>query len=1104
MLQLIQSNRAEELLQRLAARLATPAPAGQSVLSAQTVLVQSQGMRQWLNIELARNNGIAANLDTPMPATFLWQICQQVMPLQISQASPFDKRAMSWHIMAILPGLLADAQFAPLQNFLSGQQHEQLHRYQLAYRIADVYDQYLVYRPDWILAWEQGEDGGLPAEQRWQAVLWRALVARVCGDERPMHRASIHKEACTRILKGEFDPGAIPEYIAVFGLSSLPPQQLDLLVALGEVCTVELYAMNPCAHYWGDIVSEKSRSRRAAAQSGPPAEVVELYLDVGNPLLASWGGQGREFFDLLLEREITSTECFVTSPPQTLLQVVQDDILRLRSRDDAIGNNALPAQPQYPLAATDESIQVHICHSPLREVEVLHDQVMAMLADDASLRPRDIIVMVPDIGAYAPSIHAVFSQRRVDMANLRYTISDRHSVDDTPVLRACLALVDLPRSRFSAPEIIDLLQLPAVARKFDFAAADVARLAAWIERSGIRWGRDAEHKQDWGLPGEGANTWQFGIDRLLLGYAMSSQHGIWRDILPCDEVDASSADLLGRLQQFLDLLWRWRQVLQTDHAWADWQRLLNNCWDDFFAPDEEESQSIDRLRQGVEELADDPAVAQLPESITPALLRSLLQQVVEQPGSNFGFLAGGVSFCTLMPMRSIPFRIICLLGMNDGEFPRQHSVPGFDLVANDKPRRGDRNRRGDDRYQMLEALLAARDRLYISYVGRDALDNSDKVASVLLSELLDYCGRAARCSGDEQIDPVQAQQNLLKQLLTHHHLQPFDARYFASGPSRWFSYAGEYYNAAARHSEPPLSWATQSLPAQSAVSQTIQVAHLLQFMGNACKAFLQQRLDIQLDIADGELSDTEVLQLDGLSKYLLGQDAVSSQLHERTQHEWQQLCYAAGQAPLGGPGELMLAGIWSQAEGLAQVVRPLLTGEAEVIAVSIEIAGWHLEGEVGPLFGDKLVNWRPGEWRKSQLLQQWLRHVLANACVGPVTTCLADKRGLHTFAPIGKDQALDWLQTLLDWYALGMTRPLPLLPETAWRWLEEMTKTDDSDAAQTKAMSTWSGNSGFGFAEGNNVWFGRCFSIDEVFTADFSRLTAELVEPAFLALESSA
>jgi exodeoxyribonuclease V gamma subunit len=1096
MLQLIQSNRTELLVDRLAARLSLQSATNSNVLQPQTVLVQSQGMRQWLTIELARRNGIAANLATPMPATFLWQLCQRVMGQDVSPQSSFDKLSMSWHIMALLPELVEHGECAPLAHYLGEHRHQQLQRYQLAYRIADIFDQYLLYRPDWLLAWERGGDTALEPAQRWQPVLWRSLVERISRLGQEPHRAEVYREVQRRLAAGKCDRDAIPGYLAIFGVSSLPPQQMDLFIALGQRTSVEVYAMNPCGQYWGDIVSEKKRSKRLLGAKESPDSAAQ-FLQVGNPLLASFGTMGRDFFDLMLERDIDSSDHFVDTGEETLLQVLQRDILRLQNRAHSDG------LPRFTIAAGDHSIALHSCHSPMREVEVLHDQLLAMLGTDSELRMRDIVVMVPDISAYAPVIHAVFSQPRQGGA-LRYSISDRTQAEEAPVLRAFLALVELPGSRFTAPEIVDLIQTPAIAARFDLTAAELARIRHWLASSGVRWGWSADHKRELGLPPNPASTWRFGLDRLLLGYALPASAGLFNNTLASDEVDSGSAALLGRTLQLLDSLWDWRARLQQDYSWRDWLLLLRQCVSDFFDPDHEDTAVLDQLLQKLAADTSGVAIDQLDEPITPALLQSMLRQHLQQAGENIGFLAGGINFCTLMPMRSIPFKVVCLLGMNDQQFPRSQRQPGFDLIARERPRRGDRNRRNDDRYQMLEAILAARDRLYISYVGNDVRDNSSKLASVLVGELTDYCRQAALVEGDEIAQPGLTKARVLDRLLTRHHLQPFDERYFSSDEPQWFSYAREYYNAALRPGGDRAPWGKQSLPPVQPLARRLRLDSLLAFVANPCRSFLQQRLGVYLAVDDDELADTEVLQLEGLDRYQLARDAQQRQLEGMEETRWRQLCAAAGLAPQGGPGALALDLLWSDAARITAVVQKCLVARPRSIALELELGEFLVEGELGPIHDDRLVHWRPGRFRKHQLLQHWLRHVLANAAEGAVTSHLVDAEGEYRFAPVAAADATAWLEQLLALYQQGMQRALPLFPETAWSWLEGWAESGDEAQAWLRAEICWSPGSGFGRGESEDPFMSRCFGFNDLVDSDFTRLALELVEPVRIALESSA
>ncbi|WP_379907466.1 exodeoxyribonuclease V subunit gamma [Marinobacterium aestuariivivens] len=382
--------------------------------SDECILVQSPGMAQWLKLELAEGLGIASGLRFPLPATFLWDSFATLLPA-VPERSAYRKEAMCWKLMDILPQHLETPEFAPLRHYLE-QDETGFKRYQLCGKIADIFDQYLVYRPDWIDAWSRGEAIGDPlGDQVWQPMLWRALQARTEALGQPhWHRANM-MEAFVAAL-GQAPAGQLPQRLFVFGISALPQTYLQALQALGRRIEVHLMILNPCRHYWGDIVDPaylaKLSRKLFAGQDPAVLSGAADYLESGNPLLASMGKLGRDYLHQLQEMDLPGFDFYELpgeqlEAPATLLGRIQRDILELEDRsrepEAATGSGWKTA-----LDPADPSLQLHSCHSPLRELEVLQDRLLDMLEADPGLAPRDIIVMMPDVAAYAPHIEAVF------------------------------------------------------------------------------------------------------------------------------------------------------------------------------------------------------------------------------------------------------------------------------------------------------------------------------------------------------------------------------------------------------------------------------------------------------------------------------------------------------------------------------------------------------------------------------------------------------------------------------------------------------------------------------------------------------------------------
>jgi exodeoxyribonuclease V gamma subunit len=817
-----------------------------AVLETETVLVQSNGIAQWLKLALAADPdvddptaggaGIASNLSLQMPGRFIWQLYRWLLPAsEIPEQSGFDKNQLRWRLFRLLPQLAAQDEFRLLQSYLAGDEGQRKLQ-QLAFKLADLFDQYQVYRADWLASWQQGRDvlldhqghaTPLTADQRWQAALWRAIIADVPSAERQFSRAMLHHNFLQAAKKYSLDnrPAGLPRRVIVFGISSLPQQVLEALAAIAPYTQVLLAVHNPCQHYWADIIADKDllktqtqrQNRKAISQqknlsdgAAPPSIAQQVITpdqlhNQAQPLLAAWGKQGRDYIRLLDQFDETQAhldlfrgqriDLFSSNPPTHLLAQLHNDILELRP--------ALESAAHWPALSRSQaqSLCFATAHSAMREVEILHDDLLAQFAADPSLKPADVMVMVPDIHLYAAAISAVFGRISKDDARyIPFTIADQSAVQQEPLLQALQLLLQLRTERFTASTVLDLLQLPALQLRFGFSEADIQLLKSWIEAANIRWGLDAAQRHSLGLPdGFDQNSWQSGLQRMLLGYAIG-QSDPWQGIAPCAQVGGLSAALAGQLAQLLDRLqqaWQQSAVQRTPVQWAAW---LSQLLTDFFEADNEPQQSLlDKLQLALTEWLAQCQQAELTDELELNVVSVAWLEGFAGQGLAQRFLAGAVNFATLMPMRAIPFAQIHLLGMNDGDFPRQMIKQDFDLMAaNYRP--GDRSRRDDDRYLFLEALLSARQRLRISWVGHSVHDNSERAPSVLVGQLRDHLAAVWRIdSGSGQILQADA---FLNAITVHHPLQPFSRRYLAAD-SALVSYQHEWL--ALHQSLPPIA-----------------------------------------------------------------------------------------------------------------------------------------------------------------------------------------------------------------------------------------------------------------------------------------------------------
>ncbi len=1021
-------------------------------LESEIILVQSNGVAEWLKIALAEELGVCAATRVALPARFLWEAYRGMLGRErVPQRSPFDKGPLTWRLMRLLPALLADPVFQPLRHFLGDGDPER--RLQLAERLSDLFDQYQVYRADWLDDWAAGRDQlrsargealALPADQRWQGQLWRAVNDSLPAPLRQSGRATIHNEFVRASEEGGPPAGKLPRRVVLFGISALPYQTLQAVAALSRHCQVLLAVPNPCQFYWGDIIEGREllgASRKRQQQRGGidlsaiPLEELHAH---SHPLLASWGRQGRDFVRMLDEFDTEAAGRFDNLRIDLFSEGEGDNLL---GQVQAAVRDMLPLSEHPRLAPDpqDRSIEFHVAHSVQREVEVLHDQLLSWFAQasEPALRPRDVVVMVPDIDTFSAAIHAVFDQhKRSDPRFIPFEIGDVKDRSVNPLLVALEWLLRLPQQRCRQSEVRDLLDVPALAARFGLADEDLPTLGLWIEGASVRWGLDQQHRDGLGLGSAGEqNAWIFGVRRMLLGYA-SGAGANFNGIEPYAEVGGLDAALAGSLAQLIETLLAWRATLAQARTPAEWGEQARALLAAFFdASEESDRLTLGQLQDALQNWLETCYNAEFAEAVPLAVLREAWLGGLDEPTLNHQFVSGGVTFCSLMPMRAVPFRIVCLLGMNDGDFPRRARQADFDLLAlPGMARPGDRSRRDDDRYLMLEAVLAARDKLYISWVGRNVRDNSEQPASVLVSQLRDYL------KAGWELD--------LDAMTTEHALQPFSRRYFEQGGLP--TYAGEWR---AAHAVSDAEADAAMPPFELDGDYRLKLAELAKFLKQPARHFFQRRLGVWFGDPATLGQDEEPFSFNALERYLLedsllddgGPPEAIGEVRANLAARAERLA-REGVLPIG-----LIGRKWQEQliDGLVPVRTAWLTLGARFRAPApklpvhfrfeggIELDDWidqlrtGADGEAWLMQISSKVADSKGFPRGDKLIGPWLRQLAAAAAGHPVTGHLVARDAIVTMAPLDADSARADLAALVALWRRNLDQPLPVACKTA-------------------------------------------------------------------------
>lgn len=1015
MIHLYQSNRLEVLL-KLAVLVQEKEPL-RSPLDAETWLVQSQGMQRWLQFELAREHGLAANLDMQLPAGFFWRLLNKLVP-GVPKRSPFDAEVLSWKLLTLLPTVFAQAPALAA----AWAEASARGRYNLAWRVADVFDQYLIYRPEWLAAWSAGKLLGIEGEggrdEAWQAALWRELTrpwAKAGGAEHSPYRANLLRQL--RQALATAPEHLLPKRLCVFGISNLPEVYRELLEALSARIPVHVFLQNPCQEYWGD-------ARRAQQDAA-----------LENPLLASWGSQGRAFIDAMTAGQADEPLAplflpYVYEGGVTLLARLQEDILQRRPPEQA---------GPHEWQEADDSLRVHSCHSALREVEVLHDELLRRFEADPALMPHEVLVMTTDIATFAPLIDAVFGSTERGPGRIPYSIADRRTREETPILDTFKQLLALGQSRFEQEVVLGLLEEPLLAAAFEITAAELPTVQRWLRELHLRWGLDSAARAREGLPAA-AFTWEAVLNRLFLGYALPPSLSPEPDarafgILPADLVEGSRALLMSRLYRFIQALATLSQDLQRPRTPAAWADFLRETIARFFQ--EDEGELLQLLRDLAEELAEQAALANSDEPVPASVLLTWYERHAQGLASRRGFLQGVVTVCAMVPMRSLPFKVIAVLGLDDGVFPRQQRPWPFDLIPRE-PRPGDRSRREDDRYLFLETLLAAGSALHLSYVGRSQLDGTARPPSPLLAELLDVVDRTAG-------------QPLSRRLVQHHALQAFSPANFQAGAGYQSFNAEAFAAAQALGAAAPARAAEVRLPAPAEALSQLSLTQLWRGLRNPARLLLRERFGIQPRWSEELLPGEEPVALEFGARQDLREALF---LNPDTPPDYWA---ATGALPAGAWGESLLReeqrGVMALRERLS--FAPEACSHADF---SLLIDGLALGGRLQGLHEGGQGLWHFNKLGAGARIEAWLKHLCLCAArpegVALRTELYSQEAKTLVFGPVAQSEVLlaDWLAA----YRQALSTALPFAPRISLAWAEWAGR--DEVRAGQEAEKAWLGN----------------------------------------------
>ncbi len=1063
----------EILMQGLSSVLAE---AGGNPVLPRWIAVQSRGMKQWISLNLAERLGICANIRFVFPRPLVDELLSRFRPFE-SSGEPVAEDFFFWSALKLIRENMSLKELSGIEAYLRGDSGDKK-MFQVSQKIAALFDDYEVYRPDMLLDWQnQGKKDALKDPlMEWQAFLFQKMM-ETCPEQ---HLAFKTHAFFSGFEKEKFTMDGLPPQISLFGMSSLPELFLQVFYKISTVMDIHLFLLTPSSRFFFDIRSDREMEK-AALKKGEANALEFFFEEPVNPLLSCLGASGIRFHSSLenFHYHEPFDDLFfdpLDDASGSMLCVLQSDILNLNHRKE--GGQTLP----LAVDPFDTSISIHACHSPMREAQILKDLLLAEFEKDPGLDPHDIIVMMPDIEAYAPFIESVFSLETA----LPFSISDRRKRSESEPLEAFLKILALKGSRLEKSLVLDLLLSESIAKKFQISLDDVARIEQMTSDAGILWGKDGDHRQDLGFDPFCENTWQFGFDRLFMGMAMPEGYdSLVQGILPCESFEGLDLEVLGKLAAFCHALFTGLSSLEGEKTTETWMRVLRKLPFSLLDENNKSSEDLFFLMETLDGMESGAKKAGFTEAVSFDVVHSLLAQKLDLNISQGNFMSGNITFCNILPMRSIPFKIVVLMGMDESAFPKKVFSPGFNLMKK-FPRPGDKNQRQEDLYLFLETLLSARQKLIITYAGMSIKDNSLVPCSGVVSELMEVMEQGF-------VFPEGFQ------YLFFHPLHPFDTAYF-DGKGPFFSFSGDNCRMAAallrkRPEKKPFVWAGGMKKPKEPLL-TLPLDDIIRFFRNPIEGFVKNGLNITLKLSEKEKEDREAFSLAGLDQYLLGSLVFEKKTGLPRETDLYPVLKAMGSLPPGRKGRF-------EYEKLMALANPLIEKAGKIfgmaplppVTAEIDVDGVLVSGQIRDIREEGAFAMGFGRLNGARFLSAWIRHLFLNAAGPkgyPKQTFLMgrDPKGKKPvmtcrFPELAKDARL-YLKELVEIFKIGQKGPFYFSCETSFQFAEALSSdgfalTEESvSKAMVRAKKFWHDRHQ-GTGEKNNRYINLCVEENDPF-----------------------
>ncbi|ANZ22646.1 exodeoxyribonuclease V subunit gamma [Buchnera aphidicola (Diuraphis noxia)] len=984
---------------------------------------------KYLNIFISNNIGISANFKFYRPHDFIWKVFQSIL-YKNNLKNTCTQSIITWNIMNVLNKKNFCEHIKTKDNAYK--------KFKFSYLMATIFHQYLIYRPNWINEWEQNKNTCLINEDEiWQVKLWKEIINHSKkNNQSGYHFVNLFNYFQSLKNHNKIKKNVLPNRIFIISSFTLTPSYIKILKIISKYTNIYFLYITPFKTniFYPNTIKNGNLSHKKKHPN--------------NTILSLWRKYEEYYIiKLMHSKKIKITNFFKNEANKNinLLNNIKKNFLKF----DCLNLKNIKKKSFLKI---DNSISINICDNKYNEIQILHDTLLLHFNKNKNLKLDNIVVICDSIDDYMSSIHAIFEAKN-ENENLPFFISTKVSKKEEKIFLFFNKILNLSYSRFENEEILEFLNIPEIANHFNISEDDINILYHWIQEANIRWGINSKHKKSLSLPEHNANTWEWGIEKLLLSYATNTTENVWNDVVSCSVINTSRADLIGKLIIFINVLKKWKKKISKSQYLSCWRSLFREFINDFFY--KKTNKPVQNLHKSWIKMIDDISYSNYTQKISIKILKKHFNCTIKRTYQKF--LPGVINFCHPSDICYIPFEIICIIGSDYKSTLKNNKPNSFINILNKYPLIGDLNFYEQYCYLFLQNISCAQKYLYISYVGTSIKDESKTSSSILIEQLLDYIAFNFFPKHDYNLNIKDNKKRIINLLCKN-----YKKEYFYKKENIKNTLDNSIKNKIKTNNNK-----TYNIKLfKNNISNKIHLKDLIFFWKNPIRYFFNHSLKIKFRFQKEKINNTEPFCVSQIESFKIKEMLLTNIINQKDTEKILKIYILSGKLPYGFFGENIFKKIKKDMESIAKSVikHKSVTKEKKINFI---LKKFQIHGILYNVQSTGLIRWQPNTISYSDRIALWIEHLMYSCIKGfGESKIIGPKNQIWSYSSLNHEKAYNYLYKYIIGYIKG-SKELILLTKSGASWLDavynikkNIIQHDDNTKliGYKKLFKTWIGN----------------------------------------------